>query len=343
MPIHKVSTFLSEISSFFKNSDSNEAMNSIMNLIKGIKMSEKVLFGTSSKCNKIYSLLYVFQTLLLYPCFMVRNPYKYNSSSLSSLLSCKKDVFYRFLEDGTINWRKLLYHINLQLWNKIQTRSDHKEGTTCLIFDDTDYPKTGRRIENIGRVHSHLMHKSILGFKALFMGITDGTSQMLLDYALLGEKGSKGNYGMSNKELNRRFTKERDDEIALEERIEEYSMSKIDLMTGMIKRAISKKIHFSYVLADSWFACGEIIRFIRSRHINCDYLGMIKVGEKGRTKYRFGKMDFTAPALIKLLTKRKEKKYSRKLRCHYITVDVRFADANVRLFFIRRSKNGATV
>lgn len=341
MPIHKVTNFLSEISAFFKKDDAHTAMYSIMDVIKWLKMTESSLFGMKSKCNSVYSLLQVFQALLLYPCFMIRNPYRFSDSSLSYLLGCKKDVFYRFMSNPTINWRKLLYHLNLQLWSKIKVRSEHKQGTTCLIVDDTDCPKTGRCIENIGRVYSHVQNKCILGFKALFLAITDGTSQMILDFALLGEKGRKGNFGMSAKELQQRFTKERDERDALQEGINEYTAKKTDLMIDMIKRAISKGARFRYVLADSWFACKDIIRFIRSRHMKCDYLGMIKVGENGKTKYCFERKLYTAPALIKHLIKRKQRRYSRKLRCLYIVADVAFADTKVRLFFVKRSKNGA--
>lgn len=282
-------------------------MYALMNVIKGIRMTEKSLFGMTSKRNSVYPLLHVFLILLVYPCCMIRNPSKFDKSALSNLLGCRKDVFYRFMENAPINWSKLLYHINLQLWNKIRVRSDHKGGTTCLMVDDTDYPKTGRRMENIGRIYSQVQHKSILGFKALFLGITDGVSQMLLDFALLGEKRKKGNYGMSGKELEHHFTRERDGQTAVQGCVNEYSMSKIALTISMIKRAVSKGIRFRYVLADSWFACGAIIRFIHSRHIPCHYLGMIKVGENGRTKYHFQGNDYTAPALIKLLSKRKQK------------------------------------
>ena len=340
MPVHKVTDFLSEISSFFKKDDAHNAMYSIMDVIKWLKMTETSLFGVKSKCNTVYSLLQVFQALLLYPCFMIRNPYHFGDSSLSHLLHCKKDVFYRFMSNPKIDWRKLVYYLNFQLWSKVKVRSEHKEGLTCLIVDDTDYPKTGRCIENIGRVHSHVQNKCILGFKALFLAITDGTSQLILDFALLGEKGKKGNYGMSAQELQQRFTKKRDDEDALQERIKEYSAKKTDLTIDMIKRAVSKGFRFRYVLADSWFTCKDIIHFIRSRHIKCDYLGMIKVGENSKTKYRFNRKSYTAPALIKLLSKGKQQKYSRKLRCHYIMADVIFADINVRLFFVKRSKNG---
>ena len=261
-------------------------------------------------------------------------------SPLGGRLGCRKDVFYEFLNDGRTDWRKLMYHIACQLWTKVIIRSDHRSDDTCLMIDDTDFPKTGRRMENIGRVHSHLEHRSILGFKALFLGITDGISQMLLDFAILGEKGRKGNYGMSEKELSKRFCKERDEDASVQIRLAEYSMSKIDLSVEMIRRAIKQKVRFRYVLADSWFTCAKIVRFIRSRHIKCDYIGMIRVGEEGKTKYRSEHKDLTAPAIIRKLDKRGEKKYSRKLKCWFISADVVFADTHVRLFFIRRSKRG---
>jgi len=340
MPMHKVTEFLSEISTYFKKNDSGRAKFTSMEVIKGIRMNEQTLFGRKSRCNSKYSLLQVFQLLLVCPCFMIRNPFSLYGSPLGGTLGCCKDVFYEFLNDDRTDWRKLLYHIVCQLWTKVIVRSDHKPTDTCLMIDDTDFPKTGRRMENIGRVHSHLEHRSILGFKALFLGITDGISQMLLDFAILGEKGRKGNYGMSGKELSRRYSTERDADAAIQTRLSEYSMSKIDLAIEMIGRAIRQKVRFRYVLADSWFTCAKIVRFIRSRHIKCDYIGMIKVGEEGKTKYRFERKDLTAPAIIKRLNKRGDKKYSRKLRCWYMSADVAFADTSVRLFFIRRSKRG---
>ena len=166
--MHKVTKFLSEISTFFRKNDSDHAMFAIMDIIKGIRMNEWTLFGRKSRCNSKYSLLQVFQLLLVCPCFMIRNPFNIYGSSLGGKLGCRKDVFYEFLNDGRTDWRKLMYHIVRQLWTKVIVRSDHKSEDTCLMIDDTDFPKTGRRMENIGRVHSHHEHRSILGFKALF-------------------------------------------------------------------------------------------------------------------------------------------------------------------------------
>lgn len=61
----KDTNFLSEISKFFKNNDSDRAMFTLMNVIKGIKMNERTLFGRTSRCNCVYSLLQVFQLLFI--------------------------------------------------------------------------------------------------------------------------------------------------------------------------------------------------------------------------------------------------------------------------------------
>jgi hypothetical protein len=54
-------------------------------------------------------------------------------------------MFYRFMNDGNIKWRKLLYAMNLQLTRKISrcTEAGHDK-PVCLIIDDTDAPKSGR-------------------------------------------------------------------------------------------------------------------------------------------------------------------------------------------------------
>ena len=66
---HKVTQFLSEISTFIRKNDSETAMFNIMSVIKGIKMNEQTLFGRKSRFNCKYSLLQVFQLLLVCPCY----------------------------------------------------------------------------------------------------------------------------------------------------------------------------------------------------------------------------------------------------------------------------------
>lgn len=101
------------------------------------------------------------------------------------------------------------------------------------------------------------------------MAVTDSVSQIILDFALIGEKGKSGKYGMTDKELKSQHEYDRDSVIeAYEERVNEYGLSKIDLAKKMIRRAIKRGVKFSYVLADSWFTCKELIRFMQGRKID---------------------------------------------------------------------------
>ena len=334
----KGTNFISEIGKYFKGNNAMNAMENITSMMENITFSESTLFGKRSKCNCKFSQLQTLQLLLMFPCFMVKNVFNYAGSSLYSIANCGKDVFYRFLACEDYDWRKILFSFSLQLWRKTQTHSERKNKNvpTCLLVDDTDYPKRGCHAEMIGKVFSHVEHKMVLGFKGLFLGITDGASQMLLDFCLVGEKGKQGNYNLKQKQLDSRFTKERDGESHTAKRKAEYDKSKIELTIEMVKRIIAKKIHFDYILADSWFACAEIIKFVTSRHIKCHYLGMIKMG---KTKYQYNGKDYTARALVEVLNKSKMRKHSKRYGCFHITADVVFAGRKVRLFFTKRGKN----
>ena len=341
MSIHKITPFLSDIKTFFKDSDMTAAMQHIGNILGSVKMTERDTIGVVSKRNHVYRLLSVFQCLLMLPLFGVRKISGIDrANALTAVMSARKDTFYRFLDNPDVDWRKAMWRISLQLWNKIRIRTDHKTADVCLILDDTDHEKTGRMMENIGRVHSHLRHKAVLGFKCLAMAVTDGVSQLLLDFELLGEKGKKGTYGMSAQELKKRKVSKKGSR-QLDKRKEAYDTSKVELAKEMVRRAISHKLRFRYVLADSWFTNKDIVRFIHRLHVACHWLGMIKVGEKSRTKYTVGGKDFTAPELVRKGKKEKLKKYNRRLRCHYIQYDAIFGGVKVRIFLTRRTNHGS--
>ncbi len=68
--------------------------------------------GTEKKENCKFTNVQVLNLLVLFPFFVVRNAYRYSGSSLSRLFCCEKDMFYRFMNDGDIKWRKLLYAMN---------------------------------------------------------------------------------------------------------------------------------------------------------------------------------------------------------------------------------------
>lgn len=336
----KSTNLFSEIDSFFKGAQSAKAMHALAGIMGALRLPSKRLLP-EKRWNHKFSNAQLFVLFLILPCFAVRNAYNYGRCGLHKMLSAGKDALYRFLSDGRMDWRGVLYAINLQLLAKIQVRSDFKKSgvPVCLMADDTDFPKAGRKAERLGRVFSHVSHSSILGFKCLFLGLTDGKTQTMLDFALLGEQGrNKGKpFGMSKEQAGEQFHKEYGKDEPAGARLAEYGSSKLDLLMGMIRRAIRKGIRFDYLLADSWFACAALVRFIRSRHLKCHYLGMAKMGN---TLYAYKGGKATAADIVRKLKKSKAVKYSRKLRCHYSEADVKLAGMDVRLFFCRKGKRG---
>lgn len=336
--VSKGTTIISDLRSFFSENENSRAINAIMRVMECIKIRPDQI-GTEKKENCKFTNVQVLNLLVLFPFFVVRNAYRYSGSSLSRLFCCEKDIFYRFMNDGNIKWRKLLYAMNLQLLRKIchSTEAEHDK-PVCLIIDDTDAPKSGRKSELIGKVFSHLEHKTILGYKCLTLLLSDGMSQLFLDFSLHGEEGRKPakKQGLTDKQRKARYSKDHSGE-AVEERVREYTMSKIEKAIEMVKHAIKRGVRFDYLLIDSWFSCADFVRLITSRHIKCHLIGMIKMGN---TKYHTQWGDLTANRIIKKLQKQGLTKHNRTLRCTYCTIDVKFAGTTVRLFFSKRGRNG---
>lgn len=343
MPSRKVNTFFSEISNFFEEKSAESAISCLSQTLNGLSLSEKALFGKETRFNARYSMMWVLSVLIAFPCMMIRNPYDYAKSRLASICGAGKDVFYRFMNNDGLDWRRITNHITRQLWRRVQARCECPGTPVCAIVDDTDYPKRGIHAENIGRVFSHVSHRMILGFKSLVLAISDGRSQMVIDHELIGEPGRKGTHSLSDKEAGGRYIKKnREKDSPAADRIANYARSKIELLKDMVRRAIKGGCRFDYLLADSWFACREILQFITTRSIGCHYLGMIRMGERSlrfSLERRGGGEKFSSKALIARYSARKNAvRTSRLHRCSYLTVDAFVDGIAVRLFYVRSSK-----
>lgn len=335
---NKSTTIISDINDFFTTSE--KAINTILTICRSLKVSEKQI-GLESKCNNEYKNINKLFLILIFPFFDISNAWRYKESVLFPFLSCGKDVFYRFINSSLINWRKISYKISMQLISKtsIKTADNQDNKSRCLIIDDTDMPKTGMKIELIGKVFSHVTRKNCLAFKGLFMGYHDGKSFFSIDFSLHGEKGKnqKKPYGLTNKQLKDRYSKHRSKNSASQQRKEEYFKTKISQMIQMIKSAITQGLRFEYVLVDSWFTCFELVKFINTRRIGCHLLGMAKMGI---CKYLFNGKELNAKQIIDNLRKTKKIKRSKSLNCYYSEVLVDFKGIEVKLFFCKTSRNG---
>jgi hypothetical protein len=334
---HKDTIILSEINSFFTSSE--KAMETIFSFMCSLTFSDKKL-GFSGANNLKFSNHNKLALLLLFPFFEIKTSWNYADSALYRFLSCGKDVFYRLMNDSSIDWRSLSYSLTMQLIRKVQNNSElDNSNPRCLIIDDTDLPKTGRQIELIGKIFSHVTQTSNLGFKGLFMGYHDGKSFFSLDFSLHGEKGKNQNkpYGLTPAQSKKRYSKKRDKSSKGSERTDDYFLTKIESMINMIRLAITKGVRFDYVLTDSWFTCFELVKFIVSRRIKCHFIGMIKMG---KTRYNaFGKC-LTSKEIVDLLRRKKMTKRSKLLGYYYAETIVDFKGIQVKLFFCKSSKKG---
>ena len=342
----KITHFISELSIFFKEKTENSAISSILAVQKCINVSDKVI-GLSKKDNCKMTSFQVLTLLLLFPLFGIAGASHFKDSTLGRLFSCKKDMFYSFLSDERIRWRNLLTCISRQLVRKKDSAVSGKKGETtkCLVVDDTDFPKTGWKMELIGKVWSHVENKRKLGFKCLTLLLTDGKTQTFLDFSLHGEKGKDDSkrQGLTAKQRAARHSVEHTTKCS-KERVEDYWKKKTDKLHEMVRKAVKDGFRFDYLLVDSWFTNTSLVKFVLSfRKNRFHLLGMMKMaGTYFHT--RFG--DITPRSIVAKLKEeqRKQKvkhiKTNKTLHCQWCMIDATLGGRPVRLFFCKRGRKG---
>jgi len=212
------------------------------------------------------------------------------------------------------------------------------QAVTCFVVDDTDCPKTGRKIEFIGKIFSHVVKTWILGFKLLTLGFWDGKSFIPVDFSVHHEKGKnkKRPFGLKRSELKQRFSKKRSKDSFGFKRTTELSLNKIKNAVKMIKRAVKHGFIADYVLADSWFVSEYFITSIRQ--IKQGILHVLAMCKMDKRNYLFNGEEYTANQLLNKF--KSQKKRSRKVNAYYIELTVAYKELPLKLWFSRYSKRG---
>jgi hypothetical protein len=320
--------FLSELESVLCNDEkTNEG---VLNFFSAFRIG-RFLGSFNTFKNKGFEVSVLLLSLIL---FRLRGEsiYRMQSRARNFLESIDDNTFYRLMNNQWMDWRKLLMGFAKQFVGHVKAKGDYLSEITCFILDDTDIEKTGKTIEFIGRVFNHVTKLYPLGFKMLLLGFWDGKTLFATDFSLHREKGKKGTYGLSKKQLRTQFSKKRDSKSPGYKRRLELDMKKCEVAVLMLRRAVKNGFIASYVLMDSWFVNDYTIKSIRSikkgaMHI----LGMCKID---RRKYLVGNREMNAHMLI-VKNQRKNSKYSRKHKSTYIPMVVDYKGEKVRLFFIR--------
>ena len=329
----------SEIKNFFSEKRGSSVISALLGLLDSLGIDNRSLGGLK-RSNCQLTNLQTFQILIMIPFFSIKYFSHYAGSALSRMFGCGKDVLYSFVSQDNVNWRNIIYRIVTGLIGKIIIRKDYKKSTlpSVLIVDDTDLPKSGLKMESVGKIFSHVHQKLILGYKALTMCWSDGRSQFVVDCSLHGEKGKvEGKeQGLTACQRSQRYSRERDSKSHMFKRKDEYFKSKIDKMIEMLRHAVKVGIPFDYLLIDSWFTCKGVVDFVCHCHKRFNLLGMAKMG---KTKYKTAERgEMTAKAIISKLKAAKQTCYSRRFHCHYAVKDAVLGGRKVRLFFCKRNR-----
>lgn len=276
--------------------------------------------------------------LLIFPVFAIKNIPGYFNSSIENYIKSRKDSLYRFKTNSEIPWRKILYLVTKRLIGTIAEKAGTDDSSPrCLIIDDSDLPKTGLHIEHVGKIFSHTLKRSILGFKLLMLGYWDGKNFMGVDFSLHKEKGKnkKRSYGVKPSQINDQYSKERSPCSSGYYREKEPFTSKIDNAISMIKRAVHKGIMPDYILMDSWYFCEKFTRTIEcfSRKVY-----IVAMGKMGTSKYEYQGKRYTTKELTHHLQRNKKQKYYRNMNVYVWQAVVKFKGCKLKLFFHKSSK-----
>ncbi len=330
MQHHKNTTNLSEIAKF--SSKDLSFINTFERLLGlfDLRYINKLIRKAKSKgilADSIFQILFVFQY------FSVQNVHQYIKRNPIEEVGLKKDVFYEFLRNPNIDWRRIMYLFIRQLFKLIEEHSveNHysKSQPSFFIVDDTLIQKTGKNIENISMVYDHVEHSYKLGYKLLTLGFYDGKSFFPLDFSLHFEQGKNANRGLSQKSLANQYLKERHPSCASALRLAQMQEAKNNMMINLIQYALQKNLKADYVLFDSWFMSAEAIHALHQLDPQLNIISPFKsnrrivVGGKSYSVANYAR------------TKESKAKYSRKFKCRYFESIIQYQSINLKAFWIK--------
>ena len=100
--MNKNRQIISELKDFFKHNDSSKAVNAVSNVMDKLVIQAKTV-GPVKNPNCKFTFVQLVKLLVLHPFFSIKTPADYADSALGKLFSCKKDSFYRLMDDGRID------------------------------------------------------------------------------------------------------------------------------------------------------------------------------------------------------------------------------------------------
>jgi len=278
----------------------------------------------------------IIRLLLILPFSNAQSIHSLYNTKMAPEVKGQKDTYYRLLSNQKINWRNILL-----LFVKRYLKLDDKfskpiDDTNCLIFDDTEIVKTGRTIEGVSKIHSHVTGRFLFGYKLLVAGYWNGSVFIPVDFSFHRENknNSKKKYGLTKKEHKNQKRTKREKGTAVLKRFKELNSKKNDIIVQMFKRVNQRKISVDYILIDSWFTTVTLLNKLIGVNSSVNIIGMYKynskviIGDRERT-------------IKQLRNSKKGIKRSRLTGFYHMSFIGEINGLTLKVFLTRKGKNGA--
>ena len=329
----KDSQKLFEFTSYFKNS--TQVISNLIDIF-AVFSTTSITKGIFSFKTKGYSNTCLLQMLILMPFLGAKSINNLFSTHCQVFYKGKKDCLYDTLRNPDTNWRRLLLNFAKHFIKKVNENIAEK-GLTFFIVDDSDIEKSTPFFEYLSRIFNHVTQRHVFGYKLLTLGYSDGKSFIPLDFSLHNEKGKKKNFGLTRKQRENQYKKDRKPASYGAKRKKELRIKKGENLINMVKRAVKHGIIADYLLTDSWFLCENMIREIRK--IKKGAIHIISMCKMDRRKYSIDGGEFNAKDLLKRKKQnRKNIIRSKKHKVYYIEIQVEYKGVKLKLFFTRLTK-----
>lgn len=258
----------------------------------------------------------------------------FNSNSTVDA-KAQKDTYYRALANQKMDWRNLLLLFVKRYLSLDQNFTEEADNHKCLIFDDTDIKKRGKKIEGASKIFNHVEHHFIFGFKLFVAGYWNGSLFIPVDFSFHRENKDNKNkkYGLYKKQRKQQKKTERHNGLPVLKRFKELNAKKTNMLIDMFKRINQRKIEVDYVLMDSWFTSISLIKRILKVNKKVHLIGMYKYN----SKLMVDEKQYS----IKQLKKQGKPSRARSLKLYYFQYVGEIDGVKVKVFISKRGVNGA--
>ena len=193
----------------------------------------------------------------------------------------QKNTIYRFCNSAGINWHKFIRLLSERVIRTFMRPATSDKRIEYFVFDDTPFPKSGKKTELIAKFFNHVNMTYPLGFRILTMIWSDEYSSIPVDFCPLSS---------NNSDLVRCPAKQYDKRSIAGQIRKQAQQKAPDIMVDMIKKALRAGHSANYVLFDSWFSSPKAITTIKNE-IGLNVIAMLKKSSKVFYEYDGQQLD----------------------------------------------------